>query len=274
MSDSDWTVREDSEQQRLATSMLGQLADQIVLLESVLNDGTPDVHPGSALAGDNVAIYPYSVSSIAWAPLVLAIDHLGMLSSTLRTADAIHTFAPYTLLRPAIEASAWAIWVLKPGSRDLRVERAIQFLWLDQKDSGRMSMLRGAEPVDATVLRDHLIELAARRPRIDASKLLRHVSSTEALKEADAAVDGGSQEGLLWWTMLSGLAHGRPHGFLALTQREDLMRTESGNHSLELKASLLTLAYGLRAAVRFADTAIGLFAQRNTGPRDTTPGPA
>lgn len=266
-----WNAQEQPEHSGFAVEMLRGLVGQILQLETALQDGTPATHPGSPLDGDNAAIAPYKVSNLAWTPLVVAIDHLSFFASILQRGDSLNALAPYTLLRPAIEAAASTIWMLEPSRSDERALRALQFMWLDEKDSSRVSRARGAEAPDRDKLRSHLREVAGRRPALDSSRLFAAVTTSEILAIANPKVDGGRHDGVLWWTMLSGLSHGRPHGILALVQREEQSATPDEARTLEIKASLVALAHGLEVAVRYVDTALGLFARRNSAPGELPP---
>ncbi len=268
MSQASWDAREEPEHAKYAVEMLRGLVGQILQLETVLQDGTPATHPGSPLDGDNAAIAPYQVSNLAWTPLVVAIDHLSLLASILQRGDSLQALAPYTLLRPAIEAAASTIWMLEPSSRDERALRALQFMWLDEKDSSRVSRARGVDGLARDALQSHIRDVAGQRPSVNSNRLFKPITTSEILAIADARVDAGRLDGVLWWTMLSGLSHGRPHGILALVQREEQGTVPNGSKSLEIRASLVALAHGLQVAVRYVDAALALFAIRNTAPND------
>jgi len=274
----DWTVLENEEDAEEAKEHLKLLLPRIEEFESLMEPGANPVHPGSALAGDDRAISPRSLSVTCWAPILVAIDHLSLLRGALSEMSSLNPTAPYTLLRPAIEGAAWGIWVLAPTSRDERVTRALRLVLLDETDSRRVSAARGAPPVaTAEQLNAHLLEIARKRPSIDPSAVLKRPIATAVVRQASHEVDQGSDEGLLWWTMLSAISHGRPHGLLALLQREQLVQREQlavsdlGQRSLRLAPSLVAIAHGTELAYRFVDHALRLYAMRNTAPSDRTP---
>lgn len=71
--------------------------------------------PGSSLRGDDDQVFPYSLSHAVWDALDHAVDHLTCLQALLRDARVIHRFAPYALVRGALENACAAVWMLEPG---------------------------------------------------------------------------------------------------------------------------------------------------------------
>jgi hypothetical protein len=65
--------------------------------------------PGSPLLSDDRRTHPYETSYAAWHALSHAVDHLHMLRSVLRDARTIHMYAPFSLLRGAIENGSAAV---------------------------------------------------------------------------------------------------------------------------------------------------------------------
>jgi hypothetical protein len=59
--------------------------------------------PGSSLCGDDKKADPFRLSHVAWHSLSNAVDHLGCLRALLGDAKVIHMYAPFTLVRAALE---------------------------------------------------------------------------------------------------------------------------------------------------------------------------
>jgi hypothetical protein len=74
--------------------------------------GRPQPPPGSALRGDDLRTHPYELSHAAWHSLSHAVDHLNCLQTLLKDAGLIHIFAPYSLVRSALENASAAVWML------------------------------------------------------------------------------------------------------------------------------------------------------------------
>lgn len=63
----------------------------------------PPPDPNSPLAADDAALDPYQLSHAAWAALSTAVDHMRALRSLIADAHVVHLYAPFTLLRAALE---------------------------------------------------------------------------------------------------------------------------------------------------------------------------
>lgn len=62
--------------------------------------------------------------------LIGAFEHLGTLSNALVPGNAPLLFAPFTLMRTALEAAGYAAWAWAPGlSADQRAERGLRLRW-------------------------------------------------------------------------------------------------------------------------------------------------
>lgn len=67
--------------------------------------------------------------------LAVAIDHLVALELLVRSGG-IPTWAPFSLLRPAIETSERASWLLEGKGRE-RIERSLAFEWAEATETGK-----------------------------------------------------------------------------------------------------------------------------------------
>jgi len=85
------------------------------------------VSPGSSLAGDDRASDPYHVSHAVQMCIVAGVDHLHAMKSLLIDLNVLHSAAPFTLVRGALEILSSAFWILHPAKRDLRVERVLRW---------------------------------------------------------------------------------------------------------------------------------------------------
>ncbi|MFJ9448357.1 hypothetical protein ACIRRH_42095 [Kitasatospora sp. NPDC101235] len=93
---------------------------------------------GSALVGDDAKTDPHRLSHSAVLALVVAIDHLRALTDLVRreVKDGeqqmlLHSHAPFTLLRAALENAARAVWLLGPQQRLERVGRCLRMHYAD-----------------------------------------------------------------------------------------------------------------------------------------------
>jgi hypothetical protein len=80
--------------------------------------------PRSSLRGDDDRAFPYALSHAVWDALDHAVDHLTCLLALLRDAKVINRFAPYALVRGALENACAAVWILEPPRRADRLARS------------------------------------------------------------------------------------------------------------------------------------------------------
>src|SRR5258708_22160694 len=103
----------------------------------------PGPQSGSALIGDDRHMHPHQLSHAAWSSLSHAVDHLHCLRSLLQDAHVIHMFAPYSLVRGALENASAAVWMLHPSSRIERVGRRLRLATTDIRHSEAAKQLVG-----------------------------------------------------------------------------------------------------------------------------------
>ena len=82
-----------------------------------------EVQTGSLLADDDAATGCFQTSHAALGALHTATDHLHSLRTLVRDAGWLHTYAPFTLCRTALECAATAVWLLAPEARQERIIR-------------------------------------------------------------------------------------------------------------------------------------------------------
>lgn len=267
MASADWSFRVPPELEEQAGRTLDQLLVRIQALEPTLLGTPPTVHHGSALGGDDRAMAPLHVSATARTPLIVALDHLVLHGAALREVPRIQPFASYSLLRPAIEGAAWAIWILAPARRDERVLRALQYVLLDQLGAVRLLAAGGVTPQHTLdELKDELAEIAARQPALAKSAMKQVPTAREVVGCASREVGKLGAGGLVFWTALSGLAHGRPHAISALTRREQLSDGADGAFESQVFPSRAVIASGTAVALAYVETGLDLYASRCARP--------
>lgn len=72
------------------------------------------IKPGSDLDADDQATDYLHVSHMVTTSLLHAVDHLHCLKTLIVEAKMLHTSAPFTLIRSAVENASVAVWLLAP----------------------------------------------------------------------------------------------------------------------------------------------------------------
>lgn len=137
--------------------------------------------PGSPLRADDDRTHPYELSHGAWHSLSHAVDHLHCLRSLVRDARVIHMYAPYSLIRAALENACAAVWMLSPSNRSERVTRRLRLAAVDIRNGEQAKELMGT--VGPRSLEDRLGELKgkesasrARTAKIVLSGIMRYAA--------------------------------------------------------------------------------------------------
>jgi hypothetical protein len=114
---------------------------------------TPEVEPGSSLAGDARRIPALQVAHAAWSAFADGGDHLDALRTLLvDTEAALPIYAPFALVRSAIENAATAVWLLEPQRRGERLRRRLKLAHHEVWESGQaLKLLPAAFAGDRSV---------------------------------------------------------------------------------------------------------------------------
>src|SRR4051794_34543238 len=105
--------------------MINELMKVLRVSEEWIGAKILTVETGSSLAGDDGKTHPYDLSQGVAQSIAVAVDHLHCFRTALTgTGDAVlrlHTYAPFTLLRGAVENAAIAVWMMSGSNREERL---------------------------------------------------------------------------------------------------------------------------------------------------------
>jgi hypothetical protein len=205
--------------------------------------------PGSILAGDDRATNPHHLSHSAYSALEAAVDHLTALERLVRHSEAIDRRPPFTVVRPAIECSAAAVWLMAPGLRNTRVLRLLRHRWADMRAGEEVRELIGQPaPRSLDVRKRELQELAWRRglTQQEVSTVASNTIGYETIVEtagAEATTPGlSADKAKLAWKVCSGMSHGKVWAALGVLERRDTRSVGGNVMQAGLQVPLSTLA--------------------------------
>ena len=197
-----------------------------------VSDQVPEVQPGSRTADDDELTDPYQLSHAVALSLGSARDHLHALRSLVIDANALHTSAPWTLCRAALENGAQARWLLEPDDRTERVTRRLRMAVRDARERCAATMLLAPDAAAAAECTEHLQDRLTRfgglgeaagipRRRVTGDK----APGWGALVRQAAAPTGLEPDALnALWRIASGYAHGQVWATLATASMEQQLR--------------------------------------------------
>ncbi len=236
----------------------------------------PAVEAQSALAEDAANSPVYDVGHAAWAGFAQAVDHLHAVQALITEAKMLHTYAPFSLIRGAMDNAALAVWLLAPESPDERLTRRLHLAYEDMRQShDAYSLLGPSAPASRRpieVRKQEVIDLA-KSLRLDAGAVGGRWTGYEKIVRLAADETPGVEPGLACfiWRACSAFAHGRQWAALALLNRETHSRSPDVQNlrmTTSVEQVLLTAGFG---AVALNHRALALYEERRQTPAGSAP---
>lgn len=227
---------------------------------------------GSPLATDDQQAPGMWVSDLAWSSLTTGSEHL------MSTVEYLSTMGPtvrslQSMLRTAIWGGAQAVWLLSPGERSVRVERAAlayvyskdnYLKWLntfDEQDpaTNNPHELRKERSETTTLVEDlrRKLNLSGRVKGPDQTDVVARVAALIFAEQPEAAVQCGQS-----WRSLGAVAHALPWELDTRGTREAL-QTSGGRTTTRVTARWAEIAGELSYAYAFLKKGWSLLDERS-----------
>lgn len=234
------------------------------MMARVGNPGSFRTPAGTSLMGDDQASSPYQVSHAIQACLSAGVDHLHAAKRLVVDHGDLHVAAPASLARGAIENLATAYWILRPASRNTRIERVLRWHAKNAKDrETALSPLPagvGGASADTTLAK---LAVVANARDILVKDAQKNYTSTEVVKYCEEHLNvDNSQLGIVFpWRLCSGFAHGRQWAYLGASnvQQEEEV---AGVVPVRLTSDLGRALYPVLAATHLLQDLLRLHGQR------------
>jgi hypothetical protein len=237
---------------------------------AITGRSSPEVEPGSPLVGDARKSPDLQVAHAAWNGITHAVDHLHAVRSLLGDARVLHPYAPYTLLRSAIENAATAVWLLAPPQRSERVRRRLKLARHEAWESGQVRKLVPAEVFEGRrTAEERIAEIRslAIALGLDPNDVCGQFGYESVVRQAGEATKLGGDLSALMWRLCSGLTHGRYWASLSFLQREEMARTtEAGVLDVRLTTDVDQVLTVVQVPFTFTNAALQLYDQRRRSP--------
>ncbi len=175
--------------------------------------------PASELRRDDDALRPYELSHTVSLSTGIAVDHLEALRALLVDAGRTQPWAPYSLLRGALENAATALWLIGPDDPTERRYRRLRLAWNDVHEGASARDLLPNPPEEKSTLAEREKRLRELAP--DDRDIAGRWSYRTALRGAADFLGGVSPELLeVVWATYSGLSHGKWWATVSMLERE------------------------------------------------------
>ena len=251
------------------------LADTIRILQQVqdwearTNADAPRLRPAprSPLRGDDDKAHPYDLSNEAWRHLSTAVDHLSCLRAVLEDAKVVHMYAPFTLVRGALENACGAVWLLQPSQWTERLARGLRLALADVRHSEDVKQLTGNAGPRTRQARIDQINDIAKRAGLDAAALKGSAGYSEIVKAVDQSGPANNTIEVSW-KLCSAYAHGDMWSTLGASQRTPIpdTGTQPGVGAFKIEANVSLLMHVTALAVNTTRRGWQLYDQRCQSP--------
>jgi len=185
----------------------------------------PQPQPGSALSQINALNeykpFSYQVRDL----LTVSVDSLRMLDRYIGQTNEIPMVAHYALIRSAVEASSFGIWLMNAGTNQKKAWLSLRLSYENNED------LEGLERVLASSdsptpnrddIRRRLLQIQQTIPDYRSHDITRRPTTTNVVAEADKYMTRKQTyaRGVQVWKACSGVAHANSDVIHALLERQ------------------------------------------------------
>lgn len=221
----------------------------------------------SSLWGDDLASHPYRVSTAVRMCINAAIDHLHATKVLFVDGRVVHQAALSTLARAALETGATGYWLLRPGRRDDRIQRTLQWYAQNSHDQIKATGHRGiaSKSLDQLLSQVEAVAIYRGMDAAARSTIRRGYRSTTAVRYAEEHLPHLPLGVDLPWQLASGFAHGRPWASLGV-QRHEVLAQDDRNMEVRLTSSAARSLYPNLAATQLVSALLALHRERAAAP--------
>lgn len=257
-----------------ALRLLLRRLDEVAKLQDQLQTERFTVETGSALAGDRQKLYGYPADHFVTRNLSAGCDNLDAMRRLIIDAQVFHSTAPFTLIRTAIELSAWSVWLLEPHSRAERIRRVVTVAHAEARTADQARQGDGDVLELIPALGVDLGEIAGFAEQLDDFRAGSKEVLTEWREKFSTALESVGLPGKMpnctitgcfedlaevmpearWclsqWRLTSGMVHGRFWPRTTVNEWGEEVRNEHGDSSVSLTASYAS-AFAATTAAAF-----------------------
>lgn len=182
----------------------------------------PEIQPGSALDEDAQVSPNYQVAHTAWGSWMSAVDNLDALRQLL--SQVVHPYAPYSLLRVAIENAALAVWLLHPDDSNERLTPRLRLAWDEVHDVEPLWRIAPGSVAGRRTPEERRDEIKALATSagLDVSRVCGRWSWASVVREAGGSTWLRADMVELKWRLCSGFSHSRDWARLSWLETEKL----------------------------------------------------
>jgi len=220
----------------------------------------------SQLQQDDAKADPYHLSHAVWRSLSTSVDHLACLQVLLVDAKVIHMYAPFSLLRAALENSCAAVWLLEPASSADRLSRHFRKVLDDIRNEEQVRGLMRQPGTRTEAERLASVRALASTAGLTDAAVKARPTYWEIVKTVSESGPANSVIEVMW-KLCSGYAHGDSWPTLSASQRTQIDgAAPEGVGTFKIEANIGLLAKVTTMAVKVTGWGWQLHDQRCAAP--------
>jgi hypothetical protein len=255
-----------------AATMFGTIDNWVKLISQF----PLEVEPHSPLAGDDQKLPTLQVSHAAWNGIVHSVDHLHSLRLLLDRTGVLTLYAPFTLVRSAMDNAATAVWLLAPSKRSERLRRRLKLARREVREAGEAYRLF-EELGEADTLKGRRtpqerldqIRTLADQLKLPVDDILGNLGYEKIIRAAGEAIDLGGDLSALEWRLCSGFTHGQYWASFSLLDRQVFATQAPGVLNVRLTNDIEKVMLLLQFPFILTLRALQLYEQRRRSPYST-----
>lgn len=174
---------------------------------------------GGPLSRLDALTTPFNTSELVASNLHVGIDNLRTFFRYLKTTNELPMLAHYGLIRSAVEATSYGLWVLA-GRQQAAASRTLRMARADQDNARQLFETLGVSAWDTSEMQRLVRERHEALSGIESTDLDKSVQATNTISAAEKHFGRRAAfTGLHVWRATSGLTHGSPAAMVALLER-------------------------------------------------------
>lgn len=262
-------TRESAEEVQTGMRYLAQLTERMEPIVGKMDtDSLPKPSDSSLIAiVDSFNSYEplsHQVESL----LAVAIDNVRTTLSHLKMTEELPMTALYSMIRSAIEATSYGLWILRAGTQDKKAFLSLRLSYQNNQDLQGLEkvLMTGRQEATPNARRQTIGRRLRERQRNLRSYANHDIESrpkiTQIITEADKSVRHRNfVSGVQAWKVCSGIAHANMSVIRAVLERVPVGNPGSSGMSFQLTSRVTLVAALLGVAVENLETLLSDYDQ-------------
>jgi len=216
-------------------------------------------------------LLPYQPLSYQVANFIsVACDNIRAVHNYIDKTNEIPMTALYSMIRSAIEATSYGIWILNAGKRDKQAFLSLRITYENNQDlEGLAKVLHPEEWKKRVAVEKRLIEIQRGLRTYSHRDITKRANTTDVIIEADRVLASRrtSFNGLQTWKTCSGIAHANSAVLETVLERRDTGKSDDIGRTVILTSRITFIAGFLLSAIENLEVLLEMYIKASATPR-------